>query len=79
MLRDVPSRDQDIIKAGAAGYAKAEGDLHRTESGLTGDPLFTTTNCDTLHFSQTGRCCGAPRPTILAIPDIPTVSKPSFY
>jgi hypothetical protein len=79
VLRDVPSRDPDIIKAGAAGYAKAAHDLHRTEIQADGDPLFTTTDCDTLHFSQTGPVLRASEPAIPAIVDIPTVSKPLFY
>jgi hypothetical protein len=37
-------------------------------------PLFAATDCDTSHFSQTGLSQAIP-----AIPDIPTISKPSFY
>jgi hypothetical protein len=75
VLRDAPSRDQNIIKAGAAGYAKTDHDLYRTVEWN----VFTTTDCDTLHFSQTGRRCGHLSQSFPAFRDIPMVSKPSFY
>jgi hypothetical protein len=74
VLRDVPSRDQNIIKAGAAGYAKTDLDLYRTVERN----VFMTTDCDTLHFSQTGDVAGSSQ-SILAFRNIPMVSKPSFY
>jgi hypothetical protein len=75
VLRDAPSRDQNIIKAGAAGYAKTDHDLYRTVEWN----VFTTTDCDTLHFIQTGRRCGRMSQSIPAFRDIPMVSNTSFY
>jgi hypothetical protein len=59
VLRDVPSRDQDLIKAGAADYAKADHDRYRTESRLTAIRVFTTTDCDTLYFAKLAGVAGA--------------------
>jgi hypothetical protein len=70
MLRDVPPRNQDIIKAGAAGYAKADNDR---------DPFVlrqpTAIPCILPKLAGVA----APDQTILANPEVPTVSKPSFY